>query len=95
MREVGARRKASGPSQYLVLALSMGVLKIKGSHIAVRAMIFVVSVVTTRENKERGEALKPDSLLGSCGLEHVEWLLLPLLTKTPLTIDFVVNLHLT
>jgi hypothetical protein len=35
-------------------------------------MIFVVFVVTTRENKERGEALKPDSLLGSCGSEHVE-----------------------
>jgi hypothetical protein len=35
-------------------------------------------VFVERQKKERrGETSKPDSLLGSCGSEHVEWLLLP------------------
>jgi hypothetical protein len=62
MREVGARRKASGPSQYLVLALSMGVLKIKGiSHRGESHDICGVCCDYTRDQGERGgfEARQP------------------------------------
>jgi hypothetical protein len=76
MRGPEARREASSLSQRLVLALSTVVSDIRRPRTAVRVMMFVVIVVfvvTTRQKKERGETLSPDSLLGSRGSKHVEW----------------------